>query len=149
MANEIEEKRLKKEELFKEIDLIQACINRMAKNSFMIKGWTLTIFAGVLAIAKDRLLDSAWLITCCILVPLISFWILDAFFLHTEKKYRKLYEDVLRKRTEGNADRQFDLNPSRFDNEVGSIWCTIFSFTLTLFYGVPLIAVISLIIHIR
>lgn len=30
------------EELFKEIDLIQNCIERMAKNSFMIKGWSLT-----------------------------------------------------------------------------------------------------------
>lgn len=36
--------------LHKEIDLIQECIKRMASNSFMLKGWTITIFAIVLAI---------------------------------------------------------------------------------------------------
>ena len=34
------------EELFKEIDLIQSCIERMARNSFYVKGWALTIFTG-------------------------------------------------------------------------------------------------------
>ena len=37
------------EELFKEIDLIQGCINRMANNSFLIKGWALSVFAGATA----------------------------------------------------------------------------------------------------
>lgn len=29
----------------KEIDLVQGCISRMAQNSFVIKGWTITLIA--------------------------------------------------------------------------------------------------------
>ena len=35
-----------KDIMFKEVDLIQGVINRMASNSFMIKGWSLTV-AGI------------------------------------------------------------------------------------------------------
>ena len=31
-------------ELHKEIDLIQSCINRMAGNSFLLKGWVVSGF---------------------------------------------------------------------------------------------------------
>ena len=41
-----------KDELFKEIDLIQGCINRMAQNSFMLKGWAVTLAAGIFALAS-------------------------------------------------------------------------------------------------
>ena len=34
---------IKIEEIHKEIDLIQACITRMAQNSFKIKGWFVSI----------------------------------------------------------------------------------------------------------
>ena len=37
-----------KEVLLKEIDLVQAQIQRMARNSFLIKGWTLTLVVGAL-----------------------------------------------------------------------------------------------------
>ena len=39
--------------LEKEIDLIQACINRMAQNSFMVKGWAITLIAVVLALLPE------------------------------------------------------------------------------------------------
>ena len=41
MSNEIEN--IQVEELHKEIDLIQGCINRMANNSFLLKGWLVSI----------------------------------------------------------------------------------------------------------
>lgn len=42
------------EEIHKEIDLIQACISRMAQNSFMIKGWFVSIYAVVLALLPEK-----------------------------------------------------------------------------------------------
>ena len=45
---------VKMEELHKEIDLIQGCINRMAQNSFLIKGWTVTLFAVILALLPEK-----------------------------------------------------------------------------------------------
>lgn len=50
-----EEMKMEIEELHKEIDLVQGCINRMAQNSFHIKGWTVTIFAVVLALLPEKI----------------------------------------------------------------------------------------------
>ena len=46
-----------KEILHKEIDLIQGVINRMANNSFLLKGWLISLIAVVLALSKDSLLS--------------------------------------------------------------------------------------------
>ena len=58
--------------LHKEIDLIQSCITRMASNSFMLKGWAISIVAVVLALA-DKLIG-ATLLSVIMLIPLVSFW---------------------------------------------------------------------------
>ena len=44
---------MENENLHKEIDLIQACINRMAKNSFSCKGWNLTLIVGVFTLVSE------------------------------------------------------------------------------------------------
>ena len=43
------------EEIHKEIDLIQSCITRMAQNSFMIKGWFVSIYAVILALLPEKI----------------------------------------------------------------------------------------------
>ena len=47
-----------KEILHKEIDLIQGVINRMANNSFLLKGWLVTLITVVLALTKDSIISS-------------------------------------------------------------------------------------------
>jgi hypothetical protein len=133
---------LKENVLHKEIDLIQACITRMAHNSFLIKGWTISLVAVVLALG-DKISNLSYL-CLIILVPIWSFWYLDAFFLHTEKKYRKMYEWVLVNRKAGNTEFLYDLNPNRFSKDVDTIKQVMFSVTLKLFYAIPFI-IISLI----
>lgn len=68
----------RKEVMLKEIDLIQACINRMAQNSFVIKGWTITLVAVVLALLPEKV-DIRLLCTVGAIAT-ICFWYLDAFF---------------------------------------------------------------------
>ena len=123
------------EELFKEIDLIQGCINRMANNSFLIKGWALGVFAGVTAFTKGENLNNIVLLLCTTVVPFICFWVLDAYFLQIERKYRAMYTEKLTKRKNNDSDELFDLNPSKY--KVGSILRIMFSQTLTIFYGIP------------
>lgn len=135
------------QELYKEIDLIQGCINRMAKNSFMVKGWALTVFAGVIAISKTEVINNLLLLICTVLVPYLAFWLLDAFFLHTERKYRKMYAWILQERKRDNTEYQYDLNPARFNDEVGCMAHSFFSKTLLLFYGIPTVVIIVLIIR--
>ena len=135
------------EELFKEIDLIQGCINRMANNSFLIKGWALGVFAGVTAFTKGENLNNIVLLLCTTVVPFICFWVLDAYFLQIERKYRAMYTEKLTKRKNNDSDELFDLNPNKY--KVGSILRIMFSQTLTIFYGIPfLTSVIVLIINI-
>lgn len=123
--------------LHKEIDLIQNCINRMANNSFILKGWVVSILAVVLSLAINKF-NSLFLL-CSVLIPLFCFWWLDAFFLRKENMYRKMYEWVLIERKNGNLDFQYDLNPNRFKKEVPSFCEVMFSKTLFVFYGVPFI----------
>lgn len=94
--------------LLKEIDLIQACINRMAQNSFMIKGWTISLVAVVLA-----LLPESFEFTGLCLIGIVAtscFWYLDGFFLRTEKLYRWKYDWILINRL-SCSDFCYDLNP--------------------------------------
>lgn len=135
---------MKNDIIHKEIDLIQACITRMAHNSFLIKGWCIALIVATLALTKENINP---LIQCLIiLIPLFSFWYLDAFFLRTEKMYRKMYEWVLKNRAQNNSDHLYDLNPRRFEKLVDSEKKIMFSETLRWFYGVPLLIVLIIII---
>lgn len=94
--------------LEKEIDLIQNCINRMAQNSFLIKGWLITLIAVVLGLLPKQF-DMRVLCFISILIT-VCFWYLDAFFLRTEKLYRWKYEWVIKMRMKSD-DFCYDLNP--------------------------------------
>jgi hypothetical protein len=131
--------------IHKEIDLIQNCINRMAQNSFLIKGWTLTIIAVVLALS-EKVIDSTYL-CMVLLIPLLSFWYLDAFFLQTEKMYREMYVWVLDARKKGDSSFLYDLNPHRFEEKVDSIWKIMRSITLRVFYGIPFIIILGIVVY--
>lgn len=54
MNESVGERDLDKDLRLKEIDLLQGCITRMAQNSFIIKGWTLTIIVAVVALLPQK-----------------------------------------------------------------------------------------------
>lgn len=71
---------IKMEDIHKEIDLIQACITRMADNSFRLK----ELYVSLISIAITVMLSQAcdWLIVGLFLLGVTTvFWGLDAFFL--------------------------------------------------------------------
>ena len=83
---------------------IQDVITRMNSNSFSMKGWMITIVAGFLAIfAAGKDLNEIFLFVA--IAPTMLIWLLDAYYLQMEKKYRMLYNDV----KNGNAD-SFNMN---------------------------------------
>jgi len=136
-----------KEILHKEIDLIQSVINRMANNSFLLKGWLISIIAVVLALSKDSIISkNDYAIFIVMLLPTLTFWYLDAFFLHKEKCYRKLYDWVIENR-EKSKEFLYNLNYKRFESEVHSIFRIMFSTTLLAFYGLPFLFLISIIAY--
>jgi hypothetical protein len=133
--------------LHKEIDLIQGVINRMANNSFLLKGWIVSLIAVILALTKDTIVASQLsYFNLVLLLPVTVFWYLDAFFLHKERCYRKLYEWVIENRITSN-EHFYSLNYSRFGKKVNNIFQIMFSKTLFPFYGLIVIILIALSIH--
>jgi len=112
-----------KEYMFKEIDIIQDVIKRMAFNSFMIKGWAITLVVITLLLKGTEY--QVWLA----FIPLLVFWFLDAYFLWQERLYRKLYDWVINNRLKTD-EYLFDMNAYRFKDEVQSKFRIMFSVTL-------------------
>ena len=133
--------------LHKEIDLIQGIINRMENNSFLLKGWIISLIAVILALTKDTIVAMQLSYFNAILIlPVVVFWYLDAFFLHKEKCYQKLYEWVIANRSK-TTENAYDLNYIRFQDKVDSIFQTMFSKTLYPFYGLIIVILIALTFH--
>jgi hypothetical protein len=121
-----------KEFMLKEIEIIQDIIKRMAFNSFVIKGWTITLVAVIL------LLKGGKYQVFIAFIPLFVFWFLDAYFLWQERLYRRLYNWVINNRLK-TAEYLFDMDAYRFKNEEQSKLRIMFSITLGWFYGSILI----------
>ncbi len=88
----------------KHLEFIQSVINRMASNSFLLKGWSVTLVTALFALSDK---DSR--ISCLLLayLPVILFWILDGYFLGQEHAFRKLYDKV---RTLDENQIDFSMN---------------------------------------
>lgn len=90
------------ENKIRHLEMIQGIINRMAGNSFMLKGWAVTLVAGIFALAsKDA--DKMYFLVAYI--PILVFWGLDGFYLCQERLYRLLYDEVREK-----ADTAIDFS---------------------------------------
>ena len=129
MNHEILDKEILMNFMLKEMDIIHDIIKRMAYNSFLIKGWAVTLVTVALLLKgaeKYQVLVA--------FIPLVAFWYLDAYFLRQERMYRKLYDWIIRNRLKTD-EYLFDMDARRFDSQVQSIVETMFSITLRWFYG--------------
>lgn len=115
----------------KEVENIQGVINRMDSNSFLIKGWTLTLVVGTLLLHfKDTQIFIVY-------IPSLVFWVLDSYFLRQQRLYRKLYDWVIENRMKTD-ENLFRMNTMPFKEKVGKIR-VIFSLTLLCFYGLIIV----------
>ncbi len=118
------------EKKMKHLEMIQAIISRMASNSFMLKGWAVTLVAGIFVLAgKDT--DKLYFLVAYI--PVIVFWCLDAYYLLQERLYRSLYEKV-RQTDEENIDFSLKATTTEFDSNKNCFCSYLFSKTEVGFY---------------
>ena len=92
------------ESKLKHLEMIQGIINRMASNSFALKGWAVTLVAGIFALASK---DTDKIYFLIAYVPIVVFWFLDSYYLLQERLFRSLYGKV-RQLPENEID--FDMN---------------------------------------
>lgn len=74
------------------LEMIQNLITRMSTNSFMLKGWAVTLVAGTFALSN---IESNNLLFLIAYVPIILFWFLDSYYLQLERKYREFYNEIV------------------------------------------------------
>lgn len=91
------------EEKLKYLEFLQSVISRMASNSFLTKGWSLTLGTGVLGFSVK---ESSWALALIAAVPIVSFWLLDAYFLGLETLFRGLWDDAIKA-----EQPNFNMNP--------------------------------------
>lgn len=122
----------------KHLEFIEAIISRMSSNLFMLKGWAITIMVATLTFLSNETNKDYTFFICSIV---LVFWILDGFFLSKERCFRGLYNHV-RKLKESEID--FNMNCKEFEKEKNTWIRSMFSSTLTIFYGsLLLITIIS------
>ena len=142
-----ENEKLKNEKKIKHLEFIQNIITRMNSNSFMIKGWCVTLVSALFALAaKDS--NTNFAVITCIVIP--ALWFLDSWkyyingicWIIREKHFRKLY-DITREKD----DVDFSLN---IDTLKAKDWFYngVLNNTLIIFYGIIIITSLFIMLYI-
>jgi hypothetical protein len=120
----------------KHLEMLQNIIARMANNSFFIKGWCITLVSALLALGSQTTNIKLIFIT---LLPLIMFWLLDAYFLWKERLYRSLYVAIS---ITSEDSINFSMDTSQFAKKTDTWARVAISGTVILFYGTIFFAII-------
>ena len=108
----------------KHMDYVQAVITRLANNSFLMKGWALTLSSALLGFAVTQ--KQAGLALTA-LVPAMAFWALDTYYLRLERAFRNMYADIAAKTL-----RDFKIEPKPYVEK--QPWKIGLSISLAIFY---------------
>ena len=125
------------ESKLKHLEFIQGVVNRLASDSFRIKGWSVVLVAALFVLlAGEGRIDFLYIG----LVPVLFFWGLDGYFLWQERLFRALYDHV-RGLDESAVD--FSMDTSAFRAGYSRTWLgAVFSRTLSVFHGALAIAIV-------
>jgi len=127
----------------KHLEFIQNVITRMNSNSFLVKGWAITLVSALFALAaKDSNMN--YVLISYIIIPV--FWVLDGFYISRERQYRDLYTIVASKE-ESMID--FSMNATSFSEGNRTWMAGIFSKTLIPFYGITIVATLVVMFFIK
>lgn len=132
----------------KHLEMIEAVIERMAKNCFQLKGWAMTLVVAIGALSSQGS-DKKFIILA--FIPILGFWILDAFYLQQERKYKLLYKNVASKE-EMNID--FNMDTSLAEGTVKEMkrlcfFKCMFSMSEVWFYPIIAAAIVALAIVLK
>jgi hypothetical protein len=125
------------------LELIQTTIARLAGNSFLVKGWAITVAGAFFGFALN---SHSTRLAVAASIPTAAFWLLDAYFLHAERLFRALYDEVRSKDKRiapfamGATAKSFvkrvrERDTACDNHKAASRWRAFFSVTLVVLYG--------------
>lgn len=91
----------------KHLEFIQAVIARLSTSSATAKGWSLTLAGAAFGFSA---VNDKWYLALLGCVVLLAFSVMDAYYLHSERLFRDLYEDARL----GNTP-VYSMNPHAYD----------------------------------
>lgn len=124
----------------KHLEMIQAIIERMGNNSFIIKGWSFTSIGALFAFWFSN--TSMWYILLLNFCVTILFWFHDAYYLSLERQFRRLYDEVRL----SDIETDFRMTPKQKE---GDFLIALFRPILKYTYGLIVIATLTLLIVFR
>lgn len=122
------------------LQMIQGVINRMAGNSFLLKGWSVTLVSALFALAAAA---SNEMFVALALLPALAFWTLDGYFLQQERLFRALYDKV--RIIEASAV-DFSMNTSAVKEQVAS-WPRVMLSKTLIIYHVTVFGAIAIVYY--
>ncbi len=123
----------------KHLEFIQRVIDRLATDSFRMKGWAVVLVSALLVLlAREGRVEFAYIG----FVPVLVFWGLDGYFLRQERLFRDLYDHV---RVLDEPDIDFSMGTNAFRrNWMGATFSrTLFPFYIALALSVGLAMIIG------
>jgi hypothetical protein len=122
----------------KHLEMIQAVVARLASNSFLIKGWAVTVSGAFLGFAIG---NKEWALAVAGLLPILLFWWLDGYFLRAERMFRDLHDAVRATHTIEPFYMAATSKALGLAEKSKAGWNSVlFSLTLVGFYGALVIA---------
>lgn len=126
----------------KHLEFIHGTITRMNQNSFQLKGWMITIVSALMALyASSQNVMYIWIS----IIPTVIFWLLDAYYLQQERKFRGIYNDAAELTSEQNkiVIRDFEMPIQKYKGGKYSYFKVLISKTII---GLYLSVIVFLII---
>ena len=103
--------------------MLQAIITRLNTNSFQIKTIATTIITSFMVFMYEKNQDKIVNFTICVIV--FMFWVLDTYFLRSEKAYRKKYNETVyaNNHENGKKCKIYDLDITEKLKEKDILFC--------------------------
>lgn len=117
------------EDRHKHLEFVQLTITRMGVNSFLLKGWAVTLVSALFVLSSENSEDIYIVLA---LLPGFLFWGLDGYFLWQERRFRDIY-GVVRKRSNERID--FAIYYPCIEKDDKGLINALFSPTIVIFYG--------------
>ena len=75
------------------LKIILATVNRLGRNSFRAKSWSLALIVAAIILIVIQGVHNANFILL-LMLPVFGFWILDGYFLWQERLFRNVYDET-------------------------------------------------------